>query len=244
MQKEILHEYATTINGILIKANVAKKGEEYFCPSCKDKFILKNSGKTGKGSRRPHFAHNNLEGSCSHESYLHNTFKLKTLELIKDQISKGLPFIINWKCNYCNKEHNANLLVFDVKAEYNMKDRTPDIALFNQLGNVFAVIEIIYKHPPEDGAINFYNLNNIVLIQVIISSDDDLENVENKIRNPTSVNLCFVPQVQNYKLPIKIRTPVSHYRSSNNMPSDLLDNPQKYYSRNGKFYQKRHWRRK
>jgi len=244
MQKEILHEYATTINGILIKANIAKKGEEYFCPSCKDKFILKNSGKTGKGSRRPHFAHNNLEGSCSHESYLHNTFKLKTLELIKDKISKGLPLNINWKCNSCNKEHNANFSVFDVKAEYNMKDRTPDIALFNQLGNVYGVIEIIYKHPPEDGAINFYNANNIALVQVIISSDDDLENVENKIRNPASVNLCIVPRVQNNRLPNKTRNSVPHYRSSNNMPSDLLDNPQKYYSRNGKFYKKRPWRKK
>jgi len=242
--KEILHEYATTVNGLLIRANVAKKGEEYFCPGCKDKFILKNSGKTGKGSRRPHFAHNNLEGSCSHESYLHNTFKLKTLELIKDHISKGLPLNINWECNSCKKEHNVNLLAFDVKAEFNMKERTPDIALFNRDGNVFAVIEIIYKHPPDDGAINFYRLNKIVLIQIIISSDDDLENVENKVKSPTSVDLCIVPQVPTYRLSIPVRTPTTNYRNPNRVPRDLLDNPQKYGSKNGKIYQKRQWRKK
>jgi hypothetical protein len=240
MQKEILHEFAVTINGTLIKANVAKKGEDYFCPGCKDKFILKNSGKTGKGSRRPHFAHNNLEGNCSHESYLHNAFKIKTLELIKDQIKKGLPLNVNWKCNYCKNEHSCNLLAFDAKAEFNMKERTPDIALFNQNGNVFAVIEIIYKHPPEDGAIIFYRENKIVLIQIIISSDDDLENVENKVKHPTSVDFCIVPQVQTYRLPI----PTTHYRNPNSVPRDFIDNPQKYYTKNGRFYQKRPWRKK
>lgn len=244
MQKEILHEYATTINGILIRANVAKKGEEYFCPGCKDKFILKNSGKTGKGSRRPHFAHNNLEGSCSHESYLHNTFKIKTLELIKAQIGKGLPLNINWKCNYCKKEHNGNLFAFDAKAEFNMKERTPDIALFNQFGIVFAVIEIIYKHSPEDGAIKFYRENKIVLIEIIISSDDDLENVDNKLKFPTNVDCCLIPQVPIYRLPIPAYIPTTNYRNPNSVPRDFIDNPQKYYTKNGKFYSKKYWRKK
>jgi hypothetical protein len=242
--KEILHEYATTVKGLLIRVNVAKKGEDYFCPGCKDKFILKNSGKTGKGSRRPHFAHNNLEGSCSHESYLHNTFKIKTLELIKDQIRNALPININWRCDYCKNEHNANLFIFDAKAEFNMKERTPDIALFNQFGNVFAVIEIIYKHPPEDGTIKFYRENKIVLIQIIISSDDDLENVDNKVKFPTSVDYCLVPQVQTPRLPIPVRAPTTNYRNPNRVPRDFLNNPQKYGSKNGKIYQKRHWRKK
>jgi hypothetical protein len=135
-------------------------------------------------------------------------------------------------------------LVFDAKAEFSLKERTPDIALFNQYGNVFVVIEIIYKHPPEDGAIKFYRENKIVLIQIIIISDDDLDNVENKLKYPTSVDICIVPQVQTYRLPIPINIPTTYYRNPNSIPRDLIDNPQKYYSKNGKFYQRKHWRKK
>jgi hypothetical protein len=171
---------------------------------------------------------------------LHNAFKIKTLELIKNNIGKNLPLNINWKCNFCKKEHNCNLLIFDAKAEFNLKKCIPDIALFNQYGNIFAVIEIIYKHPPEDDTIKFYRENKIILIQIIIISDDDLDNVENKVKYPTSVDICITPQVQTFRLPV----PITQHRNQNNVPRDLIDNPQKYYSKNGKFHQKKYWRKK
>ena len=238
MQKEILHEFAITRNGIIVSAKNAPKGEDYFCPSCKDKFILKNSGKTGRGSRRPHFAHNNFEGNCSYESYLHNTFKIKTLEIINEYINKKLPLNVSWKCNNCNLIHNGNFLIADVKIEHNMKECIPDIALFDHTGRVFAVIEIIYKHPPEEKTVIFYLQNKIILIQVNIFSEEALNNVENRIRNPTSINICLRQQI-----PIKPRIN-ANYRMNNGVPRDFIDNPNKYYSKNGNIYKKRYWKKR
>jgi competence CoiA-like predicted nuclease len=56
-KKELLYVTAFDKNGVLVKAKDADKAQDYFCPECKDKLILKKSGKTGKGSKRPHFAH-------------------------------------------------------------------------------------------------------------------------------------------------------------------------------------------
>lgn len=234
MEQEILHEFALNEQGLLINAKNAQKGEKYICPGCKTEFILKKSGNIGKGSRRPHFAHNVLEGNCSHESYLHNTFKIKTLEYLNEIISKGLPLNINWKCNYCNNEHNLNLIGFsEAKVEFNMKECIPDIALFDRNGRIVMVIEIVYKHPPEDKVIKFYKNNKIILNQIIIYSEDDLINVENKIKNPSSVDLCIKPKITYNGLL------TTNYRRNNGVPNDFIDNPEKYYSKNGKFYRKR-----
>lgn len=189
---ELLHEYGIDKNGNLVRASLAIKGEEYFCPGCKDNFILKNSGKTGKGSRRPHFAHKNLEGNCSHESYLHNTFKMKTLEILKEHISRNIPFTITWECRYCSQIHPLNLTggIFNVFAEYDMKERRPDIALLDQNNNVVAVIEIVYKHAPENNAIKFYKDNDIILIQTILKSDNDLEDIQGTLQNCSNIDYC------------------------------------------------------
>ena len=76
MVKEILYTTALDENGNLIRINDAEKGGTYYCPNCKSEFILRKSGKTGKGSRRPHFAHNNLTTNCTGESNLHFSFSI------------------------------------------------------------------------------------------------------------------------------------------------------------------------
>jgi hypothetical protein len=238
METELLHEYALDKNGVLVKANDAIKGEDYFCPGCKAKFILKKSGNTGKGSRRPHFAHNGLEDNCSYESYLHNTFKIRVAELINGYVANGLPLYLNWKCNACNQQHQINLSKIITKAEleYNMKERTPDIALFNMQGNVVFVIEIVYKHAPEAGAIAFYQQHRIVMIQIDIFTEDDLNNIEDKLHNPTSVSLCIRPKPQ-----YQMRRPL-YGNNSNAFQRDLIENPQNYYKRGNKWYHKRYSR--
>jgi hypothetical protein len=238
MEREILHEFALDKNDHLIRAINAIKGEEYICPGCNGKFILRKSGNTGKGSRRPHFAHNGLEDNCSYETYLHNTFKIRVAELINGHISNGLPLYLNWKCNVCNQQHQINLskIITKAKLEYNMKERTPDIALFNNQGNVVFVIEIVYKHAPEAGAIAFYQQHRIVMIQIDVFTEDDLNNIEDKLQNPTSVSLCIRPIITH-----QVRRPL-YRNSSNAFQRDLIENPQNYYKKGNIWYRKRNSR--
>jgi hypothetical protein len=166
--------------------------------------ILKKSGNTGKGSKRPHFAHYALTENCTPESALHYSFKKMLLNKIRNYINKKIPMNMIWKCNYCHKKHEGNLLktVFDVKDEFDMQICRPDIALFNEKREVFAVIEIVVTHKPEDNAIKYYKENKIILIQIDLDSENDLENIDEKINNPSIVDFCFNPKCKicgNYK---------------------------------------------
>jgi ribosomal protein L37AE/L43A len=187
MKKQLLYVMAFNENGILVKANDAEKIGKYFCPICKNELILRKSGKVGKGSKRPHFAHYHLTENCTPEGALHYSFKKMLFEKIKDNIKNSIVMNMTWECNYCHKRHEGNLLkkVFDVKDEYDMNICRPDIALSNEKGNVFVVIEIVVTHKPDDNVINYYKVNNIILIQINLDSEDDLENINEKLNNPS-----------------------------------------------------------
>jgi len=197
-KKEILYVTAFDKNGVLIKANDAVKTEDYFCPECKEKLILKKSGKTGKGSKRPHFAHYSQSPNCTPEGVLHKSFKILLLEYIKSHIAQKTPINIDWECIHCHTKHKGNLIqcAVEVKEEYQMEKCRPDIALLGQDGKPFAVIEIVVTHKPEEATIEFYKNNKIALIQIELDSEDDLDHIEEKIKKPTSINYCF-----NYKCP-------------------------------------------
>jgi len=199
-KREILYVAAFDKNGSLVKAKDAVKKEDYFCPECKEKLILKKSGKTGKGSKRPHFAHYSESPNCTPESVLHKSFKLLLLEKIKIQIADKIPIIFEWECFYCHTKHKGNLLncAASVKEEYQFENCRADLALLDINNNAFAVIEIVVTHKPEEAAIEFYKKNKIVLIQIILESDVDLDNIDAKINFPTSVNYCFNIQCPNY----------------------------------------------
>jgi competence CoiA-like predicted nuclease len=87
MKNELLYVTAFNEQGKLVKANDAVKTGKYICPVCKNNLILKKSGKTGKDSRRPHFAHYKFSQNCTPESVLHFSFKYLLLEYIKDKFS-------------------------------------------------------------------------------------------------------------------------------------------------------------
>jgi len=196
MLKELLYPIAVDKNGNLIHIRNAEKGGEYYCPYCKTKFVFNRSIKTGKGSRRPHFSHDKLSPNCTSESYLHSTFKLMLLEKLNQCISGHLPLEVKYKCTICQREHTASLShgLTAVKAEHDMKVCRPDIALFDGNGRVFAVIEIVVKHEPEEAALNYYKNNNIVLVQIKLDSEDDLEKVDEKIKVPSKV-ITFNPLI-------------------------------------------------
>lgn len=200
MSKEILYITAIDKYGNLVHINDAEKGKRYYCPSCRKKFILRKSGKTKKGSKRPHFAHNELTTNCSPESVLHYSFKRKLIDFLNQYIYENRGLIVNWNCSICTKDYTRtsltrNLLekATQIREEYDLQVCRPDISLIDIDQKVIAVIEIVVIHAPEENTINYYKENGITLIQLNLQSEEDLFNVREKITNPDSVNFCLIP---------------------------------------------------
>ena len=197
MGNDVLNKFAEDNNGKIIHIKNAVIGVDYYCPECKEKFILK------KGDiRQHHFAHNNSSSSCTGtgEGYLHKAFKKMLLNIIMEYIKEKKPLEIKYSCFICKQEHNWNILndVYDAKDEYFMEVCRPDIALFNENGKAPIVIEIVDTHEPEKSVIEYYIKNNIVLIQIKLDSIDDLESIENKIKYPLIYNNLICPKCRNY----------------------------------------------
>lgn len=195
MAKEILYTTALDEKENLIHIDNAEKSISYFCPGCKGVLILRKSGNIGKGSKRPHFAHNKLTTNCTPEGVLHLSFKKLSIDLLESYLSENKGLEINWNCATCSNHHKGNLLenITFVKEEYNLKVCRPDIALLDEEENVIAVIEIVVTHAPEESAIQYYSENNIVLIQINLSSEDNLNNVHGGITNQDTLSYCLNP---------------------------------------------------
>lgn len=194
--EKILYTVAIDKNGKLIKAIDAEKHEHFLCPICKTELVLRKSGKVGKGTKRPHFAHRILTPNCTAESVLHYSFKHLLYEKITQHITEHVAIPISWHCKYCSEVHSGNLLkkVKEVRVEYDMNICRSDIALLGNEDKVIAVIEIVVTHKPEEKVLKYYIENNIVLIQINLVSDKDLEQLENKINCPDKVEICFNPK--------------------------------------------------
>lgn len=195
---ELLNLFAENNNGKIIHIKNAVTGVDYYCPECKEKFILK------KGNiRQHHFSHNNSSSNCTGtgEGYLHKAFKKMLLENIQNNLNNKSQIIINWVCNICNTGHNGDLLneIIDVKDEYNLVECRPDIALFNKIGNVSIIIEIVDKHEPENNVIELCKKNNIVLIRIKLETINDLENIEEKLKFPSNVIFFHQMNCPNYR---------------------------------------------
>jgi hypothetical protein len=194
--KTILYTVAKSINGEFIKANDAEKGGDFFCPVCDSKLLLRKSGNTSKNSKRPHFAHKSLTPNCTPETALHFSFKNLLAQKLQHDINNSLLLTITWNCKYCTEKHAGNLLkkVAHLKVEHDLGACQPDIALLDNDNKVIAVVEVVVTHKPEKQVIDFYQRNNIILIQLNLTSDNDLNEIENKISNPDFVSFCFNPK--------------------------------------------------
>lgn len=193
---KILYTVAIDKNGGLTKANEAVKGKEYYCPVCKTDVILRKSGKSGKGSKRPHFAHRVLTPNCTPETALHYSFKNLLAASLQQHIISQTPLPILWSCKFCHDPHSGNLLkkIKSVNIEYNLTVCQPDIALLDYYDNVFAVIEVVVTHKPEENTLKYYAENNIIMIQINLKSDKDIDDLEAKISFPDYVSTCFNPK--------------------------------------------------
>lgn len=194
--KNILYTVAKSKEGKLIKAADAEKGNDFYCPKCKSELILRKSGKTGKGTKRPHFAHRNLTPNCTPETALHFSFKTLLAEKLTKQIKEQKTQELSWECEYCGLVHSGNLLkkIKYVKLEHNLTICQPDIALLDENKDVFAVIEIVVTHKPEEHVLKHYTDNNIILIQIDLTSDKDIDEMDRKISYPDKVMVCFSPK--------------------------------------------------
>ncbi len=206
MVRELSYPYGSDESGELIHAEDASKGRTYYCPDpkCKSKFILKQRG-TGPHSKASHFAHP-TDTTCTPDRYLHNTFIRLLSGLLESYRSEAKPLKVNWICNWCLTDYSKNKINFNllaktttIKVEHPLEGCQPDIALLDVEGKVIAAIEIVYTHKPEDNALNYYKSKGITLIQINLSSFEDLFNVEEKITNPDIVNYCVVNRCQNFK---------------------------------------------
>lgn len=169
----------------------AKKGNDYFCPSCQKRFVVKNSGKKGRGSRCPHFAHP-AHSEC-HESELHTIFKQKAIEMLKKQLEVHVfPVVIN------NKRGNLLGDVSRIEGEFflGIGNPRPDIALVNHDGNCIAALEIVVTHKPEDATIEYYNKNDIVCLQYDVKAEDikSIQSIACKLQKPDKF---FIPSLPN-----------------------------------------------
>lgn len=193
MLKELLYTTALDQGGNIVQAVTAEKGLRYFCPMCKNEFVLHKSGKSGKGSRRPHFKHNQLAPNCTPEGVLHYSFKKLLVAHLKAHQSGNRPVGINWGCSKCGNKYTGNLLehVTSIREEYALGECRPDVALLNEKEAVVAVIEIVVSHPPEASALQYYLENHIVLMRIDLSSEEDLANLERRVANPDLVELCL-----------------------------------------------------
>ncbi len=195
---KILYTSAIDEQGNLITANDAEKGKSFFCPICETDVILRKSGNVGKGAKRPHFAHRALTSNCNSESVLHYSFKKLLFDKIEQHLKMNKELLISWDCKYCKEKHSGNLLkkIKDVKLEYDLKICRPDIALLDIDKKVFAVIEIVVTHKPENSVLEFYKDNNIILIQIDLTSDNDIYELDDKLSNLSKVSVCFNPKCE------------------------------------------------
>lgn len=194
--KELLYSVAKKANGDFVTAKLAEKGDDFSCPTCNGELILNKSGNTGKYSKRSHFKHKILTPNCTPESALHYAFKIMLAQKIQTHIDKKISFQFQWKCDECNSFHKGNLLkkIKSVKVEHTLAVCKPDIALFDENGKVFAVIEIVVTHKPEESVLKFYRDNNIILIQKNLHHDNDIYELEKAVFYPTHTTTeCVIP---------------------------------------------------
>lgn len=185
--------------------------------------MFRNSGKTGPGSRRPHFAHiGDGEHPCTGESVLHAAFKEKAESLFRSLITEGKPLMMEWQCSVCGSKHHGNLLYMtaSVDMEHDLGVCRPDVALLDENGNVVIAFEVVVSHPPKEETLRYYHDHGVVLCRVDLDVDraeDYLADVLGTISRIGTISFCQNLRCVNYNknavhrvLFLSRRCPVCH----------------------------------
>jgi hypothetical protein len=201
LPKKILYTIAKDKQGQFITAKLAEKELDYYCLHCNSEMVLRKSEKTGRNSKRAHFSHKTLTPNCTPETVLHYSFKSLLAEKIQKHIDLGISLPFSWLCSECEEIHNGDLIkkLKTVIVEYDMAIVKPNIALLDEANKVIIVIEVIVTHKPEEKTIQFYKDNNIIVIEIVLSSNEDLDNIDKKIGEPDKVGACRNPKCSTHK---------------------------------------------
>lgn len=193
MAQSLLNPWALDIDGKFISVEHARKGQEYFCPKCRQPFSFCQKGE-GIHSRQNHFKHK-VHTNCSgpSESEIHKFAKEGIFEILRSLIEKRQDFPMLWTCPECGMDFKANLLkrVVSVEMEKDLGTSRPDIALLDENGIVIVAVEIVFTHEPTANTMRFYDDNNIVLVRIVVHSAEECNDLVQKLKYPDSVNLCF-----------------------------------------------------
>jgi ssDNA-binding Zn-finger/Zn-ribbon topoisomerase 1 len=191
-------------NGDLIHVSEVASGRQpdCLCPECGQSLIAK------KGNiRTPHFAHD--KGAiCNLESALHKIAKELIFLGVRKALGVGTSIRIHRHCEICGDEHEGDLLkkVRDVKLEYVIGIARPDVLLLSDNNQPIAAIEIIVTHPPEQRVREFYQANNIVLVEIKIVSEAQLLSLRDLHElHADFVSSCPTPKCPRCKAPLNKR---------------------------------------
>jgi len=108
-------------------------------------------------------------------------------------------------------QHSGSLLksARKVALEFQFGDCRPDLMLFDEKGRPVAAIEVIVTHAPSEAAHEFYRQKRIVVVELVLTSDLELKDVEGKISRPDKVHLCpgrqRCPQCAHFQQPVTLR---------------------------------------
>lgn len=196
MREETLIPLAYNHGGNLVTVKTAIRGHQYVCPDCGGRLMFRNSGKTGPGSRRAHFAHIGADDHrCTGESVLHAVFKEKAATMLRSHIEEGKPFMIGWQCDKCGTNHQGNLLymAISIDVEHDLGLCRPDVAILDRDGNVVVAFEVVVTHPPTEETLRYYHDHGIVLCRVdleIDKADEQLADIAGTILQTAKISFC------------------------------------------------------
>ena len=199
MKAKLLHTLAHDDNQVVVSIDDAVKGESYHCPTCNGDMIVRRSGKTGKGSRRPHFAHK-ASSNCSPESVLHFLFKTQLFDHLQQSLNEGQEVPVRWDCEKCGHVHSRPNLLAKTKAvrlEKGVGPFRPDLSMYNDAGKPILAIEIVVTHAPEEEAMAYYQSQGIHVIEYHIESQKDLKNLE-RFRRFEKSTVCLQPRCKKH----------------------------------------------
>ena len=213
MAPTLLNPWALDEKGKLVSAEHAHKGHYYTCPKCHEQLTPCKKG-NGPHARRDHFKHK-PDSSCDFytahapESEIHKIAKQRVHDLLHSCIDRQMGFPMVWTCSDCGKDSNGDLLKMAtaVETEKDLGVARPDVALTDREGKTIIAIEIVVTHDIEPETMQFYEQNGIAVIRLVVQSAEDCNDIEERLKHPDSVNLCFnrtCQRCQNTPMPRRI----------------------------------------
>lgn len=161
------------------------------CPVCRAPLVAR------KGSKlQHHFGHAQHAG-CSAETVLHQLAKQLLHRRANTAIAAGISLPMTWPCQYCDDQHEGDLvkLAHAAMLERPFGTCRPDLVLLKIDGTPAAFVEIVVTHRPEDNVLAYAAQHRIVVVEFHLRSADELESLQRApTLQPARVDLCTRPK--------------------------------------------------